>query len=202
MNKEAQIQELLEFIREMIMNYASLLALNPDVFPTVLPEFPNEEGLSITAHRLVDTFQSFGYPSSFMQEFNKALENMDAESFEAIYATIFHLIRMKYVTTITIFDGSSTLIDILTSIVSYNDRMKELFLCYKSPTGAVWIPGPSGINLEKGIGSCTGDNLEFSSILGPLFQPSFLPTTLNLKPTESIEKVYEKMMSELNSSKT
>jgi hypothetical protein len=37
--------------------------------------------------------------------------------------------------------------------------MKELFIQNRGD-GMVWIPGPGGINLEKGIGSCTGDMLE------------------------------------------
>ena len=36
-------------------------------------------------------------------------------------------------------------------------------------TNTAWIPGPGGINLTKGIGSCTGDLLEHNSVLGPLF---------------------------------
>jgi len=38
-----------------------------------------------------------------------------------------------------------------------------------------WIPGPNGMNLEKGIGSCEGDMLELNSVLGPFFSVSFLP---------------------------
>lgn len=37
--------------------------------------------------------------------------------------------------------------------------MKEIFVGLR-PQGISWIPGPGGINLEKGIGSCTGDLLE------------------------------------------
>jgi len=32
-NKDTKLQELIEFLREMTMNYASILALYPDVFP-------------------------------------------------------------------------------------------------------------------------------------------------------------------------
>jgi len=48
--------------------------------------------------------------------------------------------------------------------------------------GEVWIPGPGGINLEKGIGSCTGDLIESSSILGPFFSITIMPNSLTLKP--------------------
>jgi hypothetical protein len=50
-------------------------------------------------------------------------------------------------------------LDIISSILNENDEMKEIFINLKSH-GAVWIPGPGGINLTKGIGSCTGDMLE------------------------------------------
>lgn len=36
-NKDPKIQELLAFMKEMTINYASLLALNPDMFPNILP---------------------------------------------------------------------------------------------------------------------------------------------------------------------
>lgn len=52
----------------------------------------------------------------------------------------------------------------------------------------VWIPGPNGINLEKGIGSCTGDMLEKLSILGPFFSVSFLPQSLTMKRDERFKK--------------
>ena len=32
-----------------------------------------------------------------------------------------------------------------------------------------WIPGPGGLNLAKGVGSCTGDMLEHASVMGPFF---------------------------------
>lgn len=61
-----------------------------------------------------------------------------------------------------------------------------------------WIPGPGGINLEKGIGSCTGDLLEKNSILGPLFTISFLPTSLTFQRDQRFKKTAEKTDSELS----
>lgn len=60
---------------------------------------------------------------------------------------------------LTIFDNPVVYIDILNSILSMNEELKDLFLNLKQH-GVAWIPGPGGINLEKGIGSCTGDLLE------------------------------------------
>ena len=34
-NKDAKIQELLDFIKEMTMNYSSILAMNPEMFPLI-----------------------------------------------------------------------------------------------------------------------------------------------------------------------
>jgi hypothetical protein len=76
--------------------------------------------------------------------------------------------------------------------VNESDEMKELFVSNRSQ-GIAWIPGPGGINLEKGIGSCTGDLLENSSVLGPFFSISFLPNSLNLKPDPRFKKTSEKV---------
>ena len=106
---------------------------------------------------------------------------MDEEAFEEIYKYIFTSIRRSFKTELTIFDPHAAgYLDIISSIVNESDQLKELFIHNKGD-GMVWIPGPGGINLEKGIGSCTGDLLESSSVLGPYFSVSFLPNTLNLK---------------------
>ena len=65
-----------------------------------------------------------------------------------------------------------------------------------------WIPGPGGINLEKGIGSCTGDMLENSSVLGPFFSVSFLPNSLNLRPDDRFKRTSEKVENELKAAKS
>ena len=54
---------------------------------------------------------------------------------------------------------STTFLDFLSSILNESDEMKDIFINLKYQ-GVVWIPGPGGINLTKGIGSCTGDMLE------------------------------------------
>jgi hypothetical protein len=67
--------------------------------------------------------------------------------------------------------------------------------------GEVWIPGPGGINLEKGIGSCTGDLIESSSILGPFFSITIMPNSLTLKPDERFIRTSEKFSGELSQAK-
>ncbi len=67
--------------------------------------------------------------------------------------------------------------------------------------GEVWIPGPGGINLEKGIGSCTGDLLESTSILGPFFSITIMPNSLTLKPDERFIRTSEKFSAELSQAK-
>lgn len=66
----------------------------------------------------------------------------------------------------------------------------------KTPDMAQWIPGPGGINLEKGIGSCTGDLLENQSILGPLLRMSFLPSNLQFVIDAKTRKTHDKLNGE------
>jgi hypothetical protein len=74
--------------------------------------------------------------------------------------------------------------------------MKEIFISNREG-GMAWIPGPGGINLEKGIGSCTGDLLEKNSVLGPFFTVSFLPTSLTFSRDERFKRTAEKTEKEL-----
>jgi hypothetical protein len=55
----------------MTVNYASILALNPDLFPQILPQDDNHEGIELSAFRLVNMFEQGGYPPGFMSELNK-----------------------------------------------------------------------------------------------------------------------------------
>lgn len=88
----------------------------------------------------------------------------------------------------------------MSSILNESEEMKEIFVNLTSH-GAVWIPGPNGINLTKGIGSCTGDSLEHYSVLGPFFSVSFLPQSLNLKGDERFLKTIEKAEGEMKQAK-
>ena len=103
----------------------------------------------------------------FMGDFNKQLLEMDPDSFEEIYSYIFVAIRQKFF-TLTLFDVPENFVDILNMMFSSSEKLKDIFLKQRSAQMA-WIPGPNCINLEKGIGSCTGDMLEYNSVLGPFF---------------------------------
>ena len=93
-----------------------------------------------------------------------------------------------------------TYVDILTQILTDAEDLREMFLSLRHG-GIAWIPGPGGINLEKGIGSCTGDLLENASILGPFFSISFLPTSLSLRPDNRFKKTADKVETELKNAK-
>ena len=93
---------------------------------------------------------------------------MDQDSFRDIYNFIFKEIRNKFRSNMTIFDNCVNLVDILNTICSQSDELREMFVRMEEKNTA-WIPGPGFINLEKGIGSCTGNLLEHHSVLGPFF---------------------------------
>lgn len=126
---------------------------------------------------------------------------MDEDSFNQVYEFIFGSIRHKFHKELTVFDTNTTsFLDIMSSILNDSDEMKDIFVNLKYQ-GAVWIPGPGGINLTKGIGSCTGDMLEHQSVLGPFLSVSYLPVTLNLKADERFLKTAEKAENEMKSAK-
>lgn len=52
-NKDSKIQELIAFLQEMTMNYASLLAAFPDMFPMSLPLNEKYEGVELSAFRIL-----------------------------------------------------------------------------------------------------------------------------------------------------
>ena len=142
------------------MNYASLLATNPDLYPLTMPQNPNLDGIPLTAFRLTHLLENHGYVNAFMAELNQQIKGMDEDAFQEIYKYIFTSMRRQYKTELTIFDVHAPgYLDILSAIINESDQMKELFV-HNRGDGMVWIPGPGGINLEKGIGSCTGDLLE------------------------------------------
>ena len=80
-NKEPQIQELIGFLKEMTMNYASLLATNPDIYPVTMPQNPNLEGIQLSAFRLTHLLETHGYVNAFMAELNQQIKAMDEDAF-------------------------------------------------------------------------------------------------------------------------
>jgi hypothetical protein len=127
---------------------------------------------------------------------------MDEDGFHEIYKFIFTSIRSRFQSELTIFDPHATkLMDVIANILNDSDEMKEIFVKNRN-AGVAWIPGPGGINLEKGIGSCTGDLLENSSILGPFFSISIMPNSLTLKPDDRFMRTAEKFGAEMSQAKT
>lgn len=103
---------------------------------------------------------------------------------------------------LTIFDTAAcSYLDILNTILNESDELKEVFITNRK-TGMAWIPGPGGINLEKGIGSCTGDLLEKESVLGPFIALSFLPNTISLSTDSRFKKTSEKVDAEIKQAKS
>lgn len=51
-NSNEKLQQFLSFFKEIIINYFVLVLTNPDVFPTMLPQPPNEEeGIDLSSWR-------------------------------------------------------------------------------------------------------------------------------------------------------
>ena len=123
---------------------------------------------------------------------------MDDDGFKGIYKFIFSSIRKKFQSPeLTIFDPNACkLMDVIANILNESDEMKEIFVQNRN-VGEVWIPGPGGINLEKGIGSCTGDLLEHGSILGPFFSITIMSNSLSLKPDDRFIRTAEKFGAEM-----
>jgi hypothetical protein len=61
---------MMSFLKEMTLNYASLLALNPDIYPMTMPQHDTFEGIELTAYRLCHLLESNGYVAAFMSELN------------------------------------------------------------------------------------------------------------------------------------
>ena len=124
---------------------------------------------------------------------------MDDDGFKGIYKFIFSSIRKKFQSPeLTIFDPNACkLMDVIANILNESDEMKEIFVQNRN-VGEVWIPGPGGINLEKGIGSCTGDLLEHGSILGPFFSITIMSNSLSLKPDDRFIRTAQKFGAEMS----
>lgn len=122
---------------------------------------------------------------------------MDEDSFNQIYEGVFGHIRNRFIKELTIFDPQPTaLLETLSQILADSEELKDLFITTRHQ-GIAWIPGPGGINLTKGIGSCTGDLLESQSMLGPFFSLGFLPQSLSLQADQKFIKTSEKVENEL-----
>ena len=57
---------MIAFLKEMTMNYASILAIYPDVFPQSLPLNDKYDGVELSAFRILDLLENNGYEAEFM----------------------------------------------------------------------------------------------------------------------------------------
>ena len=80
----------------MTINYASILALNPDLFPLALPQDAKFEGIELSAFRILHMLEQNGYAANFMGELNAQLKSMDNEAFNQIYQFVFTQIRAEF----------------------------------------------------------------------------------------------------------
>ena len=187
----------------MTMNYASLLAAFPDMFPMCQPQSETLQGVELSALRILHLLQNTAFSRDFMLELNREIKGKDSDSLVEIYRFVFTELREGYASgQLTIFDKETAgNLDILANIISESDEMKEIFLGNRQK-GMAWIPGPNGMNLEKGIGSCEGNMLESQSVLGPFFSVSFLPNSIGLRRDERFKRTADKTESELKGCKT
>lgn len=84
-NKDPKIQELITFLQEMTCNYASILAIYPDIFPTILPLNDSLDGVELSAFRILDLLEKHSYNPLFMNELNKQIKEKDESSFREMY---------------------------------------------------------------------------------------------------------------------
>lgn len=191
----------------MIINYSSLLIIQGDLFPNTLPTGYASgeplEGTELSICRVLDLFTSQGYSALFMQELNNQLKAMDEDTYKDLYTGLFIKIRQRFTTKeFGLFDSHTiNMLDIVNSILADNEDIREIVVSLRDNGRIAWIPGPNGINLEKGIGSCTGDLLEHVSIIGPFFSVSFLPTSLSLQPDDRFTITSQKLEAELKQAK-
>ena len=60
----------MNFLKVMIINYASILTLNADIYSMTMPQKDSLEGIELSAFRLIQLFESHGYEAVFMTDLN------------------------------------------------------------------------------------------------------------------------------------
>jgi hypothetical protein len=196
-NSGESMQKFLNFFKEIVINYFVLVLMNPDLFPSMQPTSPdNDEGLELSAWRFVQMLHR-GFPNELISQINNKIIEDNPEEFEDFWEKTLVLLLKNISSSGSIMGNAKQLADIFTSLVS-DSRVLKLILDLKF---FPWIPGPSGINLKGGFGSCTGDNLELSSPLGILFKVSYFPTTINLKGDKKWDEMITKIKDDLHSAK-
>ena len=69
-NNEENIQKFLTFFKEIILNYIVLVMTNPDLFPTMLPQSPDDdEGIDLSVWRFWEILEN-GFSSELLNLIN------------------------------------------------------------------------------------------------------------------------------------
>ena len=195
-NNSDQMQKFLTFFKEIVVNYFVLVLMNPDLFPTMVPQPPDdEEGLDLSAWRFSQILER-GFPGEMLAQINDKIHEDDPEQFDTFWEKSLVLFLKKF-NSVNIMGNAKALADTFINMIADNRILKLLLDLKLYP----WIPGPSGINLKGGFGSCTGDNLESFSPLGILFKISFFPVSINLKGDQKWTDMVSKIKDDLHSSK-
>ena len=194
-NSKEQMQKFLTFFKEIVVNYFVLVLMNPDLFPDMVPQ-SDEEGLDLSAWRFVQILER-GFPSDFLSQINQKISEDDPEQFEELWekTLIWFFNRFKQ---INVMGSAKSMADTFINLISDQRIAKKALDLKHFP----WIPGPGGINLKGGFGSCTGDNLEQYSPLGALFSTSLFPVSINLKADAKWTDMMSKIKDDLHSAKS
>lgn len=113
-NKNEQMQKFFKFFQEIVVNYLHLVLTNPDLFPNMVPESPEEEeGLDLSAWRFSMMLEQ-GFPNELLAQINDKLYEEDQQVFEVFWEKVLHLILRRSSSsksTITIMHNAKELVD-------------------------------------------------------------------------------------------
>lgn len=196
-NNKDSMQKFFVFFKEIVVNYFVLVLMNPDLFPSMQPQSPDDDdGLDLSAWRFAQMLEN-GFSSEYLGQINNKIMEDNPDEFEEFWQKTLVLL-LKKANKASLLSTAKSLADTFTNL-STDQRILKLILDLGNYP---WIPGPSGINLKGGFGSCTGDNLETISPLGILFKPSYFPISTNLRGDKTWDEMITKIMDDLHSSKS
>jgi DNA-binding ferritin-like protein (Dps family) len=194
-NANDTTKKFLTIIKSTVLNYFVSVLMNPGEFPNMLP-LSDDEGLSLSAFRLSSILEE-RFPIELLKQANDVIikkhgKKKFAELWEETLVRFF-----KSINNATIMGKAKTLADTFWNLVSDPRLVKVLLNLSHYP----WIPGPGGINLKSGLGSCTGTNLEMDSPLGMLFKVSLFPANIDPKGNDGWDSMISHIKDDLHSSK-
>jgi len=147
-NGNESMQKFLLFFKEIVINYFVLVLMNPDLFPSMIPQPPeDEEGLDVSAWRLSNMLE-MGFQKEFLTEINKKIYEDNPEEFGEFWEKTIVLL-LKKLKKANVLNSAKSLSDTFTNLITDSRILKIIMNLKHYP----WIPGPSGINLKGGFGS-------------------------------------------------